>query len=185
MTMRVQRLLQSSSYKNSETLSALETLASFDLLDPVQATSHSNNVDEGQSNQQPYAESSKAGAAAALSGTSAGSQLRRSVERRLGSGARDFLGAFASVNAVSGLACELSLRDCVFGSLKHTHSIDCQELTQLQSHLDEMHACCAEVGDRLKSANAGSKPLLEHAESLRKQRYGLHPKKLPGSRRVC
>lgn len=46
-----------------------------------------------------------------------------------------------------------------------------QELDVLQNHLDEMHACCSQVGERLTSANAGSKPLLEHAEGLRKQRW--------------
>lgn len=85
MTMRVQRLLQSSSYKNSETIAAIETLASFELLD----------FDEDEDGEQKRPGSSTLG-----SGASAGTQLRRSVDRRLGSGARDFLGAFASVNAV-------------------------------------------------------------------------------------
>lgn len=83
VSMKVQKILHSSSYKNSETLAALETLASYDLLES-----------EGSS------QSVKGKGLDATRGASAAVNLRRSVERRLGTGAREFLDAFKEVNSV-------------------------------------------------------------------------------------
>lgn len=130
---------------------ALETLASYDLLD---APSSSSSGHAGPSTARTW------------TGSAASTALRRSVEKRLGAGSREFLGTFGQVNAVS--------TSHVFYLVFLLTGVATQDLDDLQSHLKAMHDCCDHVGERLHAAHADAQPLLQQADSLKKQRCAIY-----------
>ncbi|KAA1107271.1 Golgi transport complex subunit 6 [Puccinia graminis f. sp. tritici] len=77
--------------------------------------------------------------------------LRRIVEQRIRNRSREFLNVFSELN---------------------------DDLIDLQSHLDQMHECCDEIQENLKTANSATKYLLEHAEGLRKEDEAIAAKRV-------
>ena len=91
---RVSKLLASSSFRDAETIAALETLAEHNLVGTAvtHAALQEDLPSTSQARTQTLVRSNAAGAGVAL---------KRQVDRRMADGAKGFLEAFSQVNAVS------------------------------------------------------------------------------------